>query len=269
MALSPSFSIPILLILSISITTSASDHWNILSFLSSDNYKNTLSFNLKNYCESWRMNVELHNILDFDVIPGECINYISKYMTSSQYKADIQRATEEASLFLTKNFINGFDDLDAWIFDIDDTLLSTLPYYQKYHFGGDDCCKEEKTNRVLLEAWMEEANAPAVEHMVRFYNEIKERGFKIFLISSRGEHLRDATINNLIKAGYHGWTQLTLRCEDDEKHGIEEYKANQRKKLIKQGYRLWGNIGDQWSSLNGHSYARRSFKLPNPMYYEA
>lgn len=58
---------------------------------------------------------------------------------------------------------------------------------------------------------MQKRKAPALEHTLNLYNEIKGRGVRIFLISSRGEHLRDATIDNLISAGYHGWTGLILR----------------------------------------------------------
>ncbi|KAJ0966534.1 hypothetical protein J5N97_023451 [Dioscorea zingiberensis] len=247
----------------ISITISASDdHWNILNFIQPNKKKDTSSFNLKNYCESWRINVELHNIRDFDTVPGECVDFIVKYMTSSQYNADVQRAAEESSLFLTKTFNLNSDGFDAWVFDLDDTLLSTIPYFKKHQFEGS-----VRMNKSSLERWMEEGRAPAVDHMVGLYNEIKGRGLKIFIVSSRGEHLRDATVNNLIKVGYHGWTQLILRCGDDEKREVEDYKAEQRKKLVKQGYRLWGNVGDQWSSIAGHPHAKRSFKLPNPMYY--
>lgn len=104
--------------------------WNILNL----NWKTGLDITLKNYCESWRMNVELHNIRDFDVVPGECVDYIGKYMTSTQYKVDSQRALEECSLYLSNLQLTG-DGKDAWVFDIDDTLLSTTPYYKKHHFG--------------------------------------------------------------------------------------------------------------------------------------
>jgi len=49
--------------------------------------------------------------------------------------------------------------------------------------------------------------------MVKLYHEIRERGFKIFLISSRKEYLRSATVENLIEAGYHSWSNLLLRFE--------------------------------------------------------
>lgn len=105
--------------------------WNIFS----QKRENGVGSSLKNYCESWRMNVELNNIREFDVVPQECVEYIQKYMTSSQYKADSERAVEEVTLYLSSCCTMKGDGKDAWIFDVDDTLLSTVPYYKKHGFG--------------------------------------------------------------------------------------------------------------------------------------
>ncbi|THU64132.1 hypothetical protein C4D60_Mb01t23260 [Musa balbisiana] len=75
------------------------------------------------------------------------------------------------------------------------------------------------------------------------------RGLKVFILSSRAEYLREATVENLIAVGYHGWTDLILRSEEDKYTCAEEYKAKQRSKLVHEGYRLWGIVGSQWSSL--------------------
>jgi len=45
------------------------------------------------------------------------------------------------------------------------------------------------------------------------------------------------------------------------------YKASERRKLEESGYRIIGNVGDQWTDLMGSFRGLRSFKLPNPMYY--
>ncbi|XP_073103196.1 acid phosphatase 1 isoform X3 [Elaeis guineensis] len=241
--------------------------WNILSYTTKkrDHHQHHAGISLKNYCESWRINVELNNIRGFDVVPGECVGYIGKYMTSTQYKVDVQRAAEQTTLFLTNNFRLGADGKDAWIFDIDDTLLSTVPYFKKHQHGAVLGCRGATTNSTSMEQWMEERSAPAVEHMLDLYHEIRARGLKIFLISSRREHLRDATIDNLVKVGYLGWTDLILRCAEDCYHAVANYKTEKRRKLIEQGYHLWGIMGDQWCSLVGHPSANRTFKLPNPM----
>ncbi|XP_020276415.1 acid phosphatase 1-like isoform X1 [Asparagus officinalis] len=240
--------------------------WNILDYFG--RRRDGLGMSLKNYCESWKLNVELHNVRDFDEVPAECVDIISKYLSSSQFKADVQRVADESTLFLTEAFALGGDGKDAWIFDVDDTLLSNVPYYKKINFGFDPCSSLE-ANRTSLEKWMDERKAPAVEHMRDLYHEIRGRGLKIFIISSRKEHLRDATVNNLVKAGYRGWTELILRCDKDGYDGVKKFKAEQRKRLVSKGYRLWGVVGDQWSSLGGHPHARRTFKIPNPMYYVA
>ncbi|OAY34642.1 acid phosphatase 1 [Manihot esculenta] len=233
--------------------------WNILK--QNRKHYGLKSSSLKNYCESWRINVEINNIREFEVVPQECIDYIKHYMTSAQYEADSQRAIEEVKLYLSTCCTMEGDGKDAWIFDVDDTLLSTIPFFKKHNFGG------EKLNTTLLEEWMKESKAPALDHTLNLFNEIKNKGVKIFLISSRSEILRSVTVDNLINVGYHGWSSLILRGLDDEFMKVQEYKCWARKQLADEGYRIWGIIGDQWSSFGGLPSAKRTFKLPNSMYY--
>uniref|UniRef100_A0A1J3FJU0 Acid phosphatase 1 n=1 Tax=Noccaea caerulescens TaxID=107243 RepID=A0A1J3FJU0_NOCCA len=222
--------------------------------------------NLNGYCESWRVNVELHNIRDFKVVPQECVWFVQKYMTSSQYEDDVGMAVDEAILYLGKTCCEKkkCDGMDAWIFDIDDTLLSTIPYHKSYgSFGG------EQLNTTMFEEWQSWGNAPALPNMVKLFHEIRERGFKIFLVSSRKEYLRSATVENLIEAGYHGWSNLLLRGEEEEKKSISHYKADVREWLTSLGYRVWGVMGAQWNSFAGCPVPKRTFKLPNSIYYIA
>ncbi|KAH0634296.1 hypothetical protein KY284_037082 [Solanum tuberosum] len=209
------------------------------------------------------MNVELHNIRDYVVVPQECVAYIGKYMTSTQYKVDSERTINECILYLSTNCILENEGKDAWIFDIDDTLLSSVPYYKKNGFGGN------KLNVTSLEDWMSQGKGTALEHSLKLFNHLKGLGVKIFLVSSRREHLRSATVDNLVKVDFYGWNSLILRDQEDECKNAQSFKAEIRSKLISQGYRIVGIIGDQWSSIAGLPSAKRSFKLPNPMYYVA
>ena len=43
------------------------------------------------------------------------------------------------------------------------------------------------------------------------------------------------------------------------------YKRGARRKIVRRGYRIIANVGDQRSDLRG-GFALRTFKLPNPMY---
>lgn len=54
---------------------------------------------------------------------------------------------------------------------------------------------------------------------------------------------------------------------EDEYKEVQSYKAEARKRLVEEGYRIWGIIGDQWSSFDGLPSAKRTFKLPNSLYY--
>lgn len=66
-------------------------------------------------------------------------------------------------------------------------------------------------NYTALEAWMKESKAPVLEHTLELFRKIRDKGFKIFIVSSRRETLRSPTVDNLINVGYHGWTKLFLR----------------------------------------------------------
>lgn len=84
-------------------------------------------------------------------------------------------------------------------------LITIKILYWNTNFRG------EKLNATSLEEWMEKSKAPALDHTLELFHEIKNKGFKIFLISSRKENLRSPTVDNLVSVGYHGWNRLTLR----------------------------------------------------------
>lgn len=60
-----------------------------------------------------------------------------------------------------------------------------------------------------------------------------------------------------------------IRGQEDECKSAQGFKAEVRSKLISKGYRILGIVGDQWSSIEGLPSAKRTFKLPNPLYYVA
>ncbi|KAL2454000.1 HAD superfamily [Abeliophyllum distichum] len=240
----------LLAVLSILIGSGVSD-WNILNHRKKNNVVS--GSGLKTYCESWRINVEVNNIREFEVVPQECIGYIGKYMSSSQYKADCERAIEECQVFLS-SCCNSLKCVD-------------VGKMHGYLMLMTHCCPLCHTSRLMDLGWMEKSKAPALDSTLGLFNEIKGRGYKIFLISTRRESLRDATVENLIKVGYHGWSRLILRDLNDENKRVQHYKAEARKKLVNEGYNIWGIIGDQWSSFDGNPTAKRTFKLPNSLYY--
>ncbi|XP_028224652.1 acid phosphatase 1-like [Glycine soja] len=122
-------------------------------------------------------------------------------------------------------------------------------------------------NETSFDNWVDLAAAPALPASLSLYNELKELGFKIFLLTGRSEFQRNATGANLLSSGYRDWERLILRGSSDQGKPATTYNSEKRAELENEGYRIHGNSGDQWSDLGGYAVAARSFKLPNPTYY--
>lgn len=152
---------------------------------------------------------------------------------------------------------------DAWVFDIDETLLSNVPYYALNGFGSE-IFDEESFNK-----WVDLAEAPSLPASLRLYKELEEMGITVFLLTGRDEYQRNATEKNLQQAGFSHWKKLFLRGPSDKGKPASVYKSEKRQELVDEGYVIHGCSGDQWSDLLGFAVATRSFKLPNPMYYIA
>ncbi|GMN37110.1 hypothetical protein TIFTF001_006543 [Ficus carica] len=211
-------------------------------------------------CLSWRFGVETNNIIDWKTVPEECEDYVGNYMLGDQYRNDSQVVTREAFRYAKSlNLTN--DGKNVWVFDIDETTLSNLPYYAKHGFGA------EPYNETSYDEWVAEEKAPALPESLKLYKKLRSFGIKIVFLTGRKENTRTATENNLKSVGYQTWEQLILKPSEYSGTSVE-YKSGERKKLEEEGgYRIVGNMGDQWSDLLGTNPGIRTFKLPDPMYY--
>ncbi|KAL0304058.1 UNVERIFIED_CONTAM: Acid phosphatase 1 [Sesamum radiatum] len=211
-------------------------------------------------CTSWRVAVEANNLSPWKTIPEDCADYVKEYMTGNGYEFDLQRVYNEAGIYARSVNLSG-DGKDAWIFDVDETLLSNLPYYAEHGYGL------EMFNSTKFDQWVETGMAPAIESSLKLYEEVLSLGFKVILLTGRSERHRGITVENLLRAGFQEWDKLILRSSEDHRKTATAYKSDKRNELVAEGYRILGNSGDQWSDLLGSSTSIRSFKLPNPMYY--
>ncbi|OMO98981.1 Acid phosphatase (Class B) [Corchorus capsularis] len=211
-------------------------------------------------CLSWRLGVETNNIIGWRTIPQECEGYVGHYMLGHQYRLDSKAVTNEALLF-AQTLKLPKDGKNVWVFDVDETSLSNLPYYAHHGFGV------EPFNATLFNKWVMEGKAPALPESLKLYSKLLSLGIKAVFITGRSEDQRSATATNLKKAGYRTWEKLILKQPSESGTTAVVYKSNARKKLEENGYRIIGNIGDQWSDLLGTNTGNRTFKLPDPMYY--
>ncbi|XP_058111105.1 acid phosphatase 1-like [Magnolia sinica] len=93
-------------------------------------------------------------------------------------------------------------------------------------------------------------------------------GYKVILLTGRDEETLGApTIENLHNQGFVGYERVILRSSAYKGQSAVSFKSEMRRQLVAEGYRIRGNIGDQWSDLLGDYLGDRTFKLPNPMYF--
>ncbi|XP_042469154.1 acid phosphatase 1-like [Zingiber officinale] len=211
------------------------------------------------FCDSWRLSVETNNAGHWRIIPENCLGMVEEYMNGDRYSSDSDVVGADSLSFAMTVQIEG-DGKDIWIFDIDETLLSNLPYYVVHGYGS------EVFNETSFDEWVDLAKAPALPTSLWLYEELLGLGFQIVLLTGRSEFQRSATEKNLLFAGYHSWERLILRQTADIGKSAVVYKSERRAELEAQGFRIHGNSGDQWSDLLGSPMTKRSFKLPNPMY---
>ncbi|XP_077217529.1 acid phosphatase 1-like [Tasmannia lanceolata] len=212
-------------------------------------------------CLSWRLAVETHNIREWKTVPESCEDYMGNYMLGNRYRKDSKVVANEATLY-AKSLKLGGDGKDVWIFDVDETTLSNLPYYAQHGFGV------ETYNSTSINEWVYLGKAPALPESLKLYKKLVSLGFKIIFLTGRGEAQRNITVSNLKNVGYHTWERLILKGSSEVGTSLQ-YKSRQRKVLVEEGYRILGNMGDQWSDLLGRNIGNRTFKVPDPMYYIA
>ncbi|XP_034694432.1 acid phosphatase 1 isoform X1 [Vitis riparia] len=213
------------------------------------------------YCLSWRMSVEANNMAGWRTVPMQCLPYIQGYMIGGQYDRDMDFIADQI-LSYVKGIVLSDDGMDAWILDVDDTCISNLFYYKGKRFGCDPYDPKG------FKAWALKGGCPAISAVLGLFDKLVERGFKVILLTGRDEEtLGQVTVDNLHNQGFIGYERLILRRAEHKGQGAIQYKSGIRKQLVEEGYRIWGNVGDQWSDLQGDYKGNRTFKLPNPMYF--
>ncbi len=164
----------------------------------------------------------------------------------------------------------------AIVLDADDTTLWTYDMeVAAMHFVFDPAVQDQQ--------WVQPQRFPATPAMVSFANAAADAGCTIVGLTGRNSTQRDATLGNLAKVGYTGfttenyytkWTSSETPpayitagdCVAYPKCTTIEYKSLTRRHVAHQGYDIIANFGDQFSDLIG-GYADRTVKVPNPTYY--
>lgn len=182
---------------------------------------------------------------------------VRRYVDSGEYLRDISSVAAQAKAWITERAgKRASGERLAVVFDLDETLLSNLPFMLEQDLGGSDAA---------WDAWLAKGEDPAIEPVRDVYRVARRMGVEIIFITSRREHLRTATVRNLRAIDCGEFATLVMKPEG-AKHTSAAYKTAERARLAAEGYVIIANIGDQFSDLAG-AQAERTFKLPDPFYF--
>ena len=193
--------------------------------------------------------------------------------TSSPYITEMNRIVAKMKAALPREYVQSkrTGKIPAIVLDTDDTMLETYDYeVAQMHFNFDPTLNNQD---ILAEGF------PATPAMVSFENYARSIGFKVIGITGRSASQQTASIENVTKVGYTGFTAANyyvkwaagaqpsyITCVTASCTTVE-YKAGTRRHLETDlGYDVALNVGDQWSDLQG-GFADNIQKLPNPTYY--
>jgi acid phosphatase len=187
---------------------------------------------------------------------GSLKQQIRAYVSAGTYQEDIAAVAADAKVWIEQRAAKRVPgERLAAVFDLDETLLSNVPFMLEQDFGGTDAA---------WDAWFVAAEAPAIEPVRDVFWTARKLGIEVFFITGRRERVRVGTEANLRTVGCGDFAALVMK-PNEWKGTAAAYKTAERKRLVAEGYVIIANIGDQESDLVG-GQAERTFKLPDPFY---
>lgn len=178
---------------------------------------------------------------------------VKQYYESGKYDSELMTLVNEIKSDFKDYKIT---DLDAVIFDVDETTLSNYKYINSIDFGY---------NKKLWNEYLMKAEAEPIAPILDLYKWFLSKGSRIIFLTGRQQSNYNATITNLINAGYTEFDTLICRSMKYSNVPAEKYKSDQRKLLAQRGFNIIATIGDLYSDLEG-DYTGRKYKLPNYLY---
>jgi acid phosphatase len=184
---------------------------------------------------------------------GEVKEEVTNYYHSGKYEAELNNVVDKA--------IAEFDKVtpaesSLVVFDIDETALSNYSFDESIDFGFVPD---------LWVKWINDAKAPATDGVKRLYDFLIKKGFKVAFVTGRMENIYAPTYKNLLNAGYVKFDTLIVRNPSENNLTALDYKSKKRVELTNKGYNVVGNVGDQYSDLEGPDHGIQ-VKIPNYMY---
>lgn len=212
-------------------------------------------------------------------LKGQLLSYKCSGAYDREFREVIDQAITQVVTRVKENREKDRAQL-AIVLDIDETSLSNWEEMKANDFGliEDGPCSVVKSDALGWPVpaapcgfgeWMLLSGAKPLD-TIRLYKTARENNVAVFFVTGRKElkknehRVRDATEENLRKAGYKDWDGLLFRSFEDNAT-IQEFKTAKRIEIEKK-YKIIANVGDQYSDLRG-GHAEQVYKVPNPFYF--
>jgi acid phosphatase len=190
------------------------------------------------------------------------------YKSSGGYERGLAMVAGSAQAYVEQHA--GGVARPAPVLDIDETALSNWPRIVADDFGyiPSGACNRLPNGPCGARAWELRGEAPVIGSTLKLFNAARAKGVAVLFITGRDEGERAATIRNLRRAGYRGWTKLIMKPLGLKVKSAADFKAPQRAAIAAQGYTIIANMGDQPNDLSGGNPDDQAgqFLLPNPFY---
>lgn len=159
----------------------------------------------------------------------------------------------------------------AVIVDIDETVLDNSPHAARL-------IKENAAYPVLWNEWVDAAQAAALPGAVEFLTYAVSKGVDVFYISNRRVDQVDATVRNLVAAGFPQATvqHMLFKEKESGKEGRRQKVARTHEIVLLMGDNLNDfsdvfeekNVRDRFGATDRvkGEFGTRFIVLPNPMY---
>ena len=196
---------------------------------------------------------------------GTIKNLLREYH-DKHYNEDVAAVFTSAQKFVEENATRS--KRPALVLDIDETSLTNWPNLAADDFGfvAGGSCDLLPAGPCGFNQWILKSQAAPLTPAVALFNAAKAGGVAVIFITGRPDSQRDATIINLDRAGYDGWTELRTRHDHDDFPNVQAFKQSERIKVEAEGYTIIANVGDQQSDIDG-GHGGCVFKVPNPFYF--
>jgi acid phosphatase len=129
----------------------------------------------------------------------------------------------------------------AVILDVDETVLDNSPFEARLILAG------REYNQSMWDAWVVDAEAPAIAGAGEFIDHARDRGVKVFFVTNRGHRTEEHTVQNLRDSFGQAITAENVLTKGEEADWTSDKTS--RRAYVAATHRILLLIGDDFNDF--------------------